>query len=351
MRATLFTYSTSLDLPITAAGQVHSVRRHLILRLSDQGVSGWGELSPQPEPLNGDPSFAAVQQEFESHLWPAYVAAWRREGALPHWNRVARFCGSRASSPWAVTLLEMAVLDLSFRVDNELITSTWPSWGDVGTLQTVSALNDEWPESSGAAQRIRLKVDARPLRAEVVERLAQREKPVLLDYNCSAPSLAEIGAHIRQVEPITEVVAVEQPFAPGNVVEHARLARSISVPISLDEGIRSTRDLVQAVRYEAATMVCLKPARLGGYAVTRTCAALARELGLRPYVGGFFEGQLGRTANAIVARNAVLEPSDIGAVASREALEWSPTSSGWGVEPSEQLIDSFTVLRDFVVTT
>jgi len=80
--------------------------------------------------------------------------------------------------------------------------------------------------------------------------------------------------------------AVEQPYAPGNVIDHATLAEQLSVPLSLDEGVRSPRDLEQIVRYSAAKIVCLKPPRVGGLANTRTMAQRAAALGLEPYVAG-----------------------------------------------------------------
>ncbi len=108
------------------------------------------------------------------------------------------------------------------------------------------------------------------------------------------------------------VVAIEQPFAPGNVVEHARLAAAIEVPVSLDEGVRHRRDLDQIVRYRAARLVCIKPARVGGFAQARTMIERAQLLGLDAYVGGFFESPLARGANAALARHYVSLPSDIG---------------------------------------
>jgi O-succinylbenzoate synthase len=87
---------------------------------------------------------------------------------------------------------------------------------------------------------------------------------------------------------------LEQPFAAGDLASHAILAQRGSVPIGLDESVRSARAVRDIARYGAATVVCLKPARLGGVARTRDVMAAAIEAGLRPYVGGYFEAGLGR---------------------------------------------------------
>ena len=74
------------------------------------------------------------------------------------------------------------------------------------------------------------------------------------------------------------------------------------------------RDVAQIVRYQAADLLCVKPARVGGLANARTIVARAREAGLRPYVGGFFESPYARHVHRALARSCVDEPSDLGPV-------------------------------------
>jgi L-alanine-DL-glutamate epimerase-like enolase superfamily enzyme len=137
-------------------------------------------------------------------------------------------------------------------------------------------------------------------------------KPVVLDFNCSASDRREVRLVVDEALRHVRVVAVEQPFAAGNVVDHAKLRAELDIPLSLDEGIRHRRDLDQVSRYGAADWVCIKPARVGGFAQARTLIALAREKGLAPYVGGFFETSLARQANRTLACHLVEMPSDVG---------------------------------------
>ncbi len=346
MRVSLFVFSSELSSSVRAASQSHTRRQHLVLRLFSDGVSGWGEVSPQPFHLNGDPSFEEVARELGEYLLPLFADTFRREGAIPHWSRISRFAGSRSASPWAAALVEMAALDWLERNSNRAIAEQWPPRFSVPVMQTVGALDDEWPIDLSRAAQLRLKVDGRALSDRILERLRTVAVPILLDYNCSTPQGDEIAHHLRQLENLVEVVAVEQPYAPGNVVDHSLLAAALPVAVSLDEGIRSARDISYAARYAAATFICLKPARLGGYAVARTCAALALELGLRPYIGGFFEGPLGRSANRILAQNSVTEPSDIATVVTKEQATWGIANDGWGVVPSAEWLEQTVLLSD-----
>jgi L-alanine-DL-glutamate epimerase-like enolase superfamily enzyme len=186
-----------------------------------------------------------------------------------------------------------------------------------------------------------------------LERLSQLSLPVLLDFNCGAGNDAEVIEQVRIIGDVASVVGVEQPYAAGNVVDSARLAEKLDVPLSIDEGVRSVRDVGQIVRYRAAQIICVKPARVGGLANARSIIFAAREAGLRPYVGGFFESPYARHVHAQLAHNCVEEPSDLAPVSVRLAgyeQEIDVRSGGFGVTPSSQMLDDADVLFDLRAT-
>jgi O-succinylbenzoate synthase len=139
----------------------------------------------------------------------------------------------------------------------------------------------------------------------------------------------------------------------GNVVDSSHLAEQLDVPVSLDEGVRSVRDVAQIVRYRAAEIICVKPARVGGLANARTIILRAQEAGLRPYVGGFFESPYGRQVNRSLARSCVDQPSDLSpvdVVTDGYAREVDVVNGGFGVEPSLEMLDRGAVLVDLELT-
>lgn len=349
MRARLWSFSTELTEPVVASGQVHRQRTHLLFSLEDLEGIGWGEIAPQPMTLHGDAGFDDVVDELGRHLLPSLMNAAERDGSWPHWSRVTRFGGSRPASPWAVTLCEMAALDADLRQAGQSLVERWPRHYNTPTMVSLPSTVATWPERVLEASRVRLKVSSELLTPAMLEALGQLRLDVLLDFNCSAPSFSHIHRVVEQVQSVAAVVAVEQPFAPGNVVEHALLARELAVALSLDEGVRTRRDVDQIANYGAAAMVCLKPARLGGYANTRTIVARARECGLTPYLGGFFEAPLARTVNQVLARNLIDTASDIGRVAVLPtSVGFEEHSAGLGVEPSLELLESSTLLAEWM---
>jgi L-alanine-DL-glutamate epimerase-like enolase superfamily enzyme len=92
-------------------------------------------------------------------------------------------------------------------------------------------------------------------------------------------------------------------------------------------------------------MLCVKPARVGGLANARTIIERARSLGLKAYVGGFFESPYARHVHRALANCSTDEPSDIGVVALANAddeVQW--TARSFGVEPAASMLERATPL-------
>ena len=348
MELTLRREDVVLRHPVHAAHQRHDERIRLYLQLEHDGVVGYGEIAPQPFALHGDPGVSEVVHELVGSVLTQLQSALEREGSLPSWTRMARFAGSRASSSPAVTLVEMALLDRELRAQGRWIENLWPRRYDTPVQATASLLDDE-TEWSIEPEVVRLRVKTAPgaLSEAARARLSALEIPVLVDFNCSATGLEQVSTQLESIRECANVVAVEQPFAAGNVVEHARLAAQIDVPVSLDEGVRSLRDLDQIIRYGAATMVCVKPARVGGYANARTVIERAREMGLVPYVGGFFESPFARHVNAVLCGHLVQEPSDIGRVASGAFEPLDQVAGGFGCAPGAATFKRTVIVASF----
>jgi len=333
MEAALFHQVGELARPIRASFETHDERARLFLRIVHDGVDGVGEISPQPRALNGDPGFDDVLDALRGAL-ARLEGVVQREGDLPHWSRVARLGSASPRDNAAYALIEMALLDREMRRDAVLVEDTWAPIGETPWQGTVSILDDEEWKVDQRVQRVRVKCAPGALSAAAQQRLSELAVPVLLDFNCSATRDDEVLELLSSVSRFARVDAVEQPYAVGNVVDHAKLAARLDVALSLDEGVRSLRDLRQIVNYEAATMLCVKPARVGGVANARTLIARAQGAGLRVYLGGFFESPYARRVHRALANSCVIEPSDVGDVAFTSDIDLVPTTTSFGVEPA-----------------
>ena len=337
----------TLQSSVRAAEEIHSVRSHVFLSIEDQGIRGLGEVSPQSTSLNGDPSVADVINELNEFAIPQFQEVCSREGAIPSWTRITRFAGPRSSSYFAVALLEMAVLDYELRKQEQKISDIWSATYPTPTISTVSILDtEEWGISDGA-QRIRVKTSPGEISEFQLSRLRSLSKPVILDFNCSAQSDDDVISQVLALQDIVDIVAVEQPFAAGNVVDHARLSEQLHVGVSLDEGVRSIRDLEQIARYSAAKLVCVKPARVGGLANARTMIAKAHSLGIDAYVGGFFESNYARNVHRHLANATTDQPSDFAdvlLVTGQNSSDFVKDEFSFGLIPSTEFLDSLNII-------
>jgi O-succinylbenzoate synthase len=338
-----------MDFSVLASGQRHDERSRLFLRVEHDGVAGFGEIAPQPQQLNGDASLVDVLDELRVFVLPQLQAIIEREGDVPTWTRVARMAGPRPASNPAVALVEMSVLDRELRSERTTIRSRWPSRVATPPLATVSLIDDvAWNVANDAA-RVRAKISSDRPSIGALERLRELKLPVLLDYNCRAVSDERVMAQVGLVGEFAQVVAVEQPYAVGNVVDAGRLAERLDVPLSMDEGVRSVRDVGQIDRYGAAQLLCVKPARVGGLANARTIILAAHDAGLRTYIGGFFESPYARHVHAALANNCVDEPSDLSPVSvvlDGYENEVDLCDEGFGVTPAPEMLERATVLLD-----
>lgn len=335
MRVTLYQDDVTLASAVAASAQVHDGRSRLFLVLEHDGVTGYGEVAPQPRALNGDPGLEEVLASLDVVLARLDDVV-SREGELPAWSRTARLVATTPAALFGVALVEMAVLDRELKARGDSISDLWPRRQHTPTQATVSLLDDatEWHVREDVA-RVRVKSAPGALSSVARARLADLSVPVLVDFNCSVTRDEEVLEQVRAIAEVATISAVEQPYDASNLIDHARLAERLDVTLSLDEGVRGLRDLTHIARYHAAGMVCVKPPRVGGLANAKTMIERARELGLAAYVGGFFESPYARHVHRSLADGSVVGPSDLGEVALREGLEEVDVSTGaFGLEPA-----------------
>ena len=342
-----------VDLPFrqaigTAAG-VHRVRPLLFVRVVTEEAEGWGECAALEGGTAVDPTLGAVEKAaVELGVPRLYEATAARGGELPLAAGVAQLFGSTAVDRMLAATFEMAVADAELRAAGRSLADDLgveegfaalavgavvgiPDGHDVAVLrQEVDAA-----VASGAA-RVRLKVEP----GWVVEpvRAVRGDHPDLVlqvDANGSFGSGADDVAQLNRLADY-DVLCIEQPLPPPDLVALAQLGRRLAVPICLDESLSTPRRVVDALRNGACAMACLKPARLGGLRATRAAHAACAAAGVPAFVGGFFEAGLGRASNlALAARlsqDATGLVSDVGDPADYLAVDpcgYPPVRGGW----------------------
>jgi o-succinylbenzoate synthase len=291
---------------------------HILVELEDSsGVVGWGEIASPSHPYYAPETVetcwhiaeryllpAVLGQEWErpeqvSRLWAKVrgnqfakagvdVAAWVLWSAVRGVSLASALGGRRTSVVAGVSLgIEPTIDDLLAEVDRQVIAGyprvklkIAPGW-DVSPVREVRAA---YPD-------LDLQVDANGIYSE--------------DDADKLRALDEFG-----------LTMIEQPFAPRNLLAHARLQKTMSTPVCLDESIETLDDLETALSVGALRVLNIKVSRMGGLTAARAAHDRARQAGIPVWCGGMHEFGIGRAANiALSSLPGFTLPSDVSASA------------------------------------
>jgi O-succinylbenzoate synthase len=308
--------ATPFRRPVGTAAGVHRSRDLLYVRVVTDEGDGWGECAALTDRTSVDPSLDDVdvmaQDRGAQRLVDASLA---RGGTLPSSAEIAPLFGNAPVDRMLGATFEMAVTDVELRRSGMslgafLEVGTGFDAVPVGVAVGIPEGHDPGPlrdevalAVDGGAARVRLKIapgwDHQPvaaIRADYPDLVLQ------VDANGSY-RLEDVDSLNRLAE--FELLCIEQPLPPADLVAHAELSKSLRIPICLDESLSTPRRVLDAIRNGSCQVACLKPGRLGGIRATRQAHAACQEAGISVFVGGFFESGLGRASNlALAARLA-----------------------------------------------
>jgi O-succinylbenzoate synthase len=361
----------------TAAG-VHHTRSLLFVRVVADAGEGWGECAALRGGTAVDPTVDEVEDAAAMRGVARLIeASAARGGHLPGEAEVAQLFGSSPVDRMLAAVFEMAVSDAELRLSGQSLAEalgtgvgyqSMPVGAAVGIPadRDLARFRDDVAAlvAQGVA-RVRVKIEPgwamEPVRAV---RGDQPDLVIQVDANGSFRS-----EDVAEMEGLAEfdVLCIEQPLPPADLVAHAELARRLSVPICLDESLSSPRRVLDAIRNESCQVACLKPGRLGGVQATRLAHAACAQAGVSVFVGGFFEAGLGRSSNlALAARLSEDAPGlvgDLGDPASYLAVDpcgyprvhegWVrvPDQPGVGPSPDEMTLGDLNARRRWFPAT
>jgi muconate cycloisomerase len=296
-----------LKKPVKMAAETVTHARNILVRIeAGDGTVGWGEAASAPT-MTGD-TLGGLTAAVRDHLAPLLIGAdaWMRPALMKRLRTVLH------GNAGAHSAVEMALLDLAGQASGlpliDLIGSALrrevaPMWL-VGNATPDEDVAEAKAKAREGIRFFKLKVGVKPLDIEIATALAVREAlgpdlPICADANCGF----SYQAARRYLEATREagLLFLEQPFEDADLRGLAALARSTALPIGVDEGIHSLRDIED---HAAAGVggVSLKLIKLGGFAAALTAGALCRRLGLAINVAAkMSESSLGAAATVHLA--------------------------------------------------
>lgn len=289
--------------PFDSAYGRETHRELVLLRLVTSEGEGWGECVADTTPWFSSEYHDGAIDMIANHFLPALSAA-----PLPSAHAVAPRLARFKGNYMAKAAIEMAVLDAELRglgmpLGRYLgaVRETVPAGVSVGMFDTVDELVDAVTGYlEQGYHRIKLKIkpgwDVAPVRA-VRERFGD-ELELQVDGNTSyrlsdAEQLARLDDFGLRL--------IEQPLPDEDLLGHARLAKRLRTPICLDESIVSAKSAADAIALGAASIVNIKPGRVGGYLEARRVHDVCAAHGVPVWCGGMLETGVGQSANIALA--------------------------------------------------
>jgi len=283
--------------PFATATGMWAEREAWLLRLTDaDGRTGVGEAVL--EPADGETAASVL------HALIREAADVARDGRLPSATEL-ELHGRPGRALRAA--LDAARFDLSGTPAAALA----PGGAGVGVNATLAALG---PAASAEAARQACEAGFRTLKLKAG---TERETEVLVDRVRAVRGAVGPDVRLRldvngawdpaTAEDRLEAVErfaieyVEQPIAGDDAAELASLRRRVRIPIAADESVASLRAARTLLDAEAADVLVVKPARVGGPVAAAEIAELAAERGVSVVVSTLFETGVGIAAALAVA--------------------------------------------------
>lgn len=274
-----------------------------VLDTPDGPSTGWGECVAMADPVYSSEFLTGAAEVTRRWLAPALFAAQDVTA-----ETVARRLDFVVGHPMAKAALEMAVLDAQLRARQEsfahylgVTVERVPSGVSVGIQpdhERLLAVVGGYLQQGYARIKLKIKpgTDIAPVRA--VREEFGTQVPFQVDAN-AAYTLADTSRLKRLDE--FDLLLIEQPLAEDDLRQHALLARELRTPVCLDESITSARAAADAIALGAASVINIKPGRVGGYLEARRIHDVALANGVAVWCGGMLETGVGRAANAALA--------------------------------------------------
>jgi o-succinylbenzoate synthase len=341
-------------------------RRILIVRVfNHDGASGYGECVASENPF--------FNHETIDTAWlitTKYVARLLAAAGVESASQVNDILAPIRENRMAKAGVEAAIWDLEAKLAGAPL---WRHIGgtrdeidcgvSIGLQSSTEALLDKVScEVESGYQRIKIKI--KPGKdVELVAAVRRQFPAITLSVDANSAYRIETDTPLLKELDDYNLLMIEQPLTPGDLLDHSKLQRELRTPICLDESIVCLANARHAHELGACRIINIKLGRVGGYTEARGIQAFAQKHGMPVWCGGMLEAGIGRAHNiALSTLPGFTLPGDVSASAryweediieppvtvSRTGTIKAPTANGIGFEVNEARVEALTLRREIV---
>ena len=285
----------------TAFGTADSVES-IFIRMTSDGVVGWGEATPGVGPFYSPEWGAGAFQLARDWLAPRLVGA-----QFPTGQAVQERLAHVKDNFFAKAALDAAWWDLAARMADKPV---WQMIGgvtdivevgeDIGLTDTVEELIDETAAALAAgSKRIKVKVipgwDVKPIGA-----LRRRFPDAVVHIDCNG-AYSNTDRSVFEALDAFDLAMIEQPLARDDIVDHAALQATLSTGLCLDESIVSVARARKAIDLAACRWINIKCGRVGGLTPAIAIHEYCASRNIPCWAGFMIESALGQAQTLAMA--------------------------------------------------
>ena len=341
-------------------------RRIPIIRVFDRdGAFGYGECVASENPFFNHETIDTAWLIITRHVAPLLNRAQPKTAA-----QVNEALSPIRENRMAKAGVEAAIWDLEAKL------AGLPLWRHIGGAReeiacgvsigiqnsTEALLDKVRCEVESGYQRIKIKI--KPGKDVQLAEAVRKDFPDIT-LSVDANSAYRLDDDVPLLKRLDEynLLMIEQPLTPGDLLDHSKLQQQLRTSICLDESIVCLANARHAQELDACRIINIKLGRVGGFTEAQSIQSFAQQHGMPVWCGGMLEAGIGRAHNIALSTLAGFTlPGDISASArywdediiepavtvSREGTIIPPVSPGIGFEVREDRIEHLTVRRETV---
>jgi o-succinylbenzoate synthase len=253
-------------------------------------VDGWGECAALADTTYDPEGADGAAGVLEDELIPSLIGAIGRTGAIPTIDALAGTVDP-GGHPLAYAALEMAVGDAHLRAVGESLADLIGVAGrgiEPGAVLGLPRTADQLAADIDGARLAgfaRVKIKVAPNSVALIDRVVRPlvGSGILVQLDANG-SFGDDAAERLAVVDDLGLACIEQPLARADIEGHRRLAKALAT-----------------VETGACSVVCVKPARLGGIGAALEVIAWCGARGVPWWIGGMFESGYARGVNRALA--------------------------------------------------
>jgi len=346
--------------PFVTRTSAKTSKEALLLEISANDVTGWGECVADPDPFYSPETTITVYHIIKDFLGPCLEKGMTLTEVEKCFQRIR---GNRM----AKATVENALLDLLARQQGLPLhrflgfparkIMSGISIGLQNSLQQLLAAVED--ARAKKYHRIKMKIK-RGQDIEWVRAVRERFPDIALMVDANGDYRLEDTSHLRQLDEFN-LMMIEQPFSFSDIYHHSILQRSLKTPLCLDESIRCLDDAETSIALHSCRIINIKQGRVGGLLESLRIAHLAAEHRVGAWSGGMHETGIGRAVNIHLQADKnfnlpgdtsetcryfdedIVEPS---VVLDQDGFIDIPSGSGIGVKVLPEVLAKYTIHKE-----